>query len=253
MSRVDPAAETRLYTEEVLRTAGQGLDAQGRALLEEDLRSPCTEEIAVFRAFARVIDEGKDGFEWWIVEPSWEGKPVPDDIRRHVSKLLTDFAHPMPDFAERTDFDKNVFRWEVYNRPSMKKWSKDRVICIGDAVHPVSPYAAYGMGMAIEDGYYLGRALAQVKDLANKDAVTAAFTRFERERVDYVNHNMEFARYTGYMFHSVPRPLAWLRDLVLDYTPFLSVFLKRGYLENSEKETMSLSELFVSNKPAQPI
>ena len=34
-------------------TAGADLDAQGKALLEEDLRSPCTEEIAVFRAFAR--------------------------------------------------------------------------------------------------------------------------------------------------------------------------------------------------------
>jgi arsenite-transporting ATPase len=41
---------------------GRGLDAAGRALLEEDLRSPCTEEIAVFRAFARVVDEGEAGF-----------------------------------------------------------------------------------------------------------------------------------------------------------------------------------------------
>jgi arsenite-transporting ATPase len=62
VTRIDPAAETRAYVEEVLRTAGSGLDAKGRALLEEDLRSPCTEEIAVFRAFARVVDEGKDGF-----------------------------------------------------------------------------------------------------------------------------------------------------------------------------------------------
>ena len=37
----------------MLATAGADLDDQGRALLEEDLRSPCTEEIAVFRAFAR--------------------------------------------------------------------------------------------------------------------------------------------------------------------------------------------------------
>jgi arsenite-transporting ATPase len=62
VSRIDPAAEIRAYTEEVLRTAGAGLDAAGRALLEEDLRSPCTEEIAVFRAFARIVDEGAQGF-----------------------------------------------------------------------------------------------------------------------------------------------------------------------------------------------
>ena len=62
VSRIDPAVETRRYTEEVLATAGQGLDAQGRALLEEDLRSPCTEEIAVFRAFADTVAQGEDQF-----------------------------------------------------------------------------------------------------------------------------------------------------------------------------------------------
>ena len=45
-----------------MATAGAGLDAQGRALLEEDLRSPCTEEIAVFRAFAQAVDAGRDGY-----------------------------------------------------------------------------------------------------------------------------------------------------------------------------------------------
>jgi arsenite/tail-anchored protein-transporting ATPase len=62
VSRIDPKAETRAYTAEVMATAGTGLDDQGKALLEEDLRSPCTEEIAVFRAFARTVDRGKDGF-----------------------------------------------------------------------------------------------------------------------------------------------------------------------------------------------
>jgi len=62
VSRIDPVAETRAYSDEVMRTAGAKLDAAGRALLEEDLRSPCTEEIAVFRAFARIVDEGEHGF-----------------------------------------------------------------------------------------------------------------------------------------------------------------------------------------------
>ena len=62
VTRIDPVAETRRYTEEVLATAGQGLDAQGLALLEEDLRSPCTEEIAVFRAFADTVAQGEDQF-----------------------------------------------------------------------------------------------------------------------------------------------------------------------------------------------
>ncbi len=62
VSRIDPEAETAAYAEEVMRTAGHGLDAQGRALLEEDLNSPCTQEVAVFRAFARLVEEGEEGF-----------------------------------------------------------------------------------------------------------------------------------------------------------------------------------------------
>lgn len=62
VGRIDPAKETADYTAEVMQTAGQGLDAEGKALLEEDLRSPCTEEIAVFRAFAKAVAEGSDSF-----------------------------------------------------------------------------------------------------------------------------------------------------------------------------------------------
>ncbi len=62
VSRIDPKAETEAYSAEVMATAGKDLDAQGRAMLEEDLRSPCTEEIAVFRAFAAAVAQGEGGF-----------------------------------------------------------------------------------------------------------------------------------------------------------------------------------------------
>jgi len=62
VGRIDPRAETEAYRAEVLAGAGASLDDRGRSLLEEDLRSPCTEEIAVFRAFARAVDRGQDGF-----------------------------------------------------------------------------------------------------------------------------------------------------------------------------------------------
>ncbi len=62
VSRIDPVVETREYVKQVMATAGKNLDAHGRALLEEDLRSPCTEEIAVFRSFARTVAQGKDAF-----------------------------------------------------------------------------------------------------------------------------------------------------------------------------------------------
>lgn len=62
VSRIDPREETERYRQHVLETKGAKLDAQGRALLEEDLRSPCTEEIAVFQAFSRIIREAGKKF-----------------------------------------------------------------------------------------------------------------------------------------------------------------------------------------------
>lgn len=55
VSRIDPAAETEAYRRKVLTQTGRNLDAAGLALLEEDLRSPCTEEVAVFHAFSRLV------------------------------------------------------------------------------------------------------------------------------------------------------------------------------------------------------
>lgn len=62
VSRIDPKVETERYRRFVLENQGKGLDAEGLAVLEEDLRSPCTQEIAVFQAFSRIIKEADDHF-----------------------------------------------------------------------------------------------------------------------------------------------------------------------------------------------
>jgi len=62
VSSIDPALATRAYREHVLATKGAALDEQDRSMLEEDLRSPCTEEVAVFQAFSRVIGQSRHKF-----------------------------------------------------------------------------------------------------------------------------------------------------------------------------------------------
>jgi len=61
LSRIDPEVEVEAYRAQVLAGA-TSLDPEALSLLEEDLRSPCTEEIAIFRAFARVVAEASDRF-----------------------------------------------------------------------------------------------------------------------------------------------------------------------------------------------
>lgn len=59
VSRIDPAFETQAYRERILERSRESLDQDALALLEEDLRSPCTEEVAVFHAFSKVVFSAK--------------------------------------------------------------------------------------------------------------------------------------------------------------------------------------------------
>ncbi|OHX32297.1 arsenical pump-driving ATPase [Bacillus mycoides] len=60
ISRIDPKVEVENYRKEVIKQAKDTVDEEGLAYLEEDLRSPCTEEIAVFRALADIVERAND-------------------------------------------------------------------------------------------------------------------------------------------------------------------------------------------------
>ncbi|MCH4561364.1 arsenical pump-driving ATPase [Mesorhizobium jarvisii] len=62
VDRIDPIAETGRYVEKIMSSRGRDLDDEGKALLREDLASPCTEEVAVFHAFSRVVAEARSAF-----------------------------------------------------------------------------------------------------------------------------------------------------------------------------------------------
>lgn len=62
VGRIDPKAETDAYIAKIMATKGRELDEEGKALLLEDLQSPCTEEVAVFHAFSRVVNEARSAF-----------------------------------------------------------------------------------------------------------------------------------------------------------------------------------------------
>jgi arsenite/tail-anchored protein-transporting ATPase len=104
-TRIDPVTETRRYAADVIAAAGD-LEPDERAVLEEDLRSPCTEEIAVFRAFARTVAEAEHGFVVLDTAPTGHtlllldaaqsyhrevtrtsGAYVPDDVRALLPRL----------------------------------------------------------------------------------------------------------------------------------------------------------------------
>jgi arsenite-transporting ATPase len=112
ISRIDPVKETRDYQSEVMAETGKDLDANGRALLEEDLRSPCTEEIAVFRAFARLVDEGNHGFVVIDTAPTGHTLLLLDaanayhrEVERNLTYIPDSVKRLLPQLRDR-DFTK---------------------------------------------------------------------------------------------------------------------------------------------------
>ncbi|MDO9050521.1 MAG: arsenical pump-driving ATPase [Methylotenera sp.] len=102
VSRIDPHEETERYRQHVLDTKGAKLDAHGRALLEEDLRSPCTEEIAVFQAFSRIIREAGKKFVVMDTAPTGHTLLLLDatgayhrEVARQMDKAHLQFTTPM--------------------------------------------------------------------------------------------------------------------------------------------------------------
>lgn len=62
VDRIDPQAETQRYIDKIMSSRAGELDEAGLALLREDLASPCTEEVAVFHAFSRIVMEARSAF-----------------------------------------------------------------------------------------------------------------------------------------------------------------------------------------------
>ena len=103
VSRIDPMIESKAYVDHVMKTVGSALDDQGRALLEEDLRSPCTEEIAVFKAFARTVADGRHGFVVLDTAPTGHTLLLLDateayhrEVSRHASDLPEEIREVLP-------------------------------------------------------------------------------------------------------------------------------------------------------------
>lgn len=76
VSRIDPKVETQRYIDKIMAAKSPHLDAQEQALLMEDLQWPCTEKVAVFHAFSRIVSEGRK------VTPVSHAAALQDDLRR---------------------------------------------------------------------------------------------------------------------------------------------------------------------------
>jgi arsenite/tail-anchored protein-transporting ATPase len=91
VGRIDPKAETEAYISKIMTTRGQALDEQGKALLLEDLQSPCTEEVAVFHAFSRVVNEARTAFVVLDTAPTGHSLLLMDATGAHHRQMVQQY------------------------------------------------------------------------------------------------------------------------------------------------------------------
>jgi arsenite-transporting ATPase len=91
VSRIDPKVETQRYIDKIMAAKSPQLDAQERALLLEDLQSPCTEEVAVFHAFSRIVSEGRSAFVVLDTAPTGHSMLLMDATGAYHRQMTREF------------------------------------------------------------------------------------------------------------------------------------------------------------------
>jgi arsenite/tail-anchored protein-transporting ATPase len=91
VDRIDPVVETQRYIDKIMATKGAELNDQERALMLEDLKSPCTEEVAVFHAFSRVVSEARSAFVVLDTAPTGHSLLLMDATGAYHRQMMREF------------------------------------------------------------------------------------------------------------------------------------------------------------------
>jgi len=92
VDRIDPKAETQKYIAKIMAAKSPGLDADGQALLLEDLQSPCTEEVAVFHAFSRIVSEARSAFVVLDTAPTGHSLLLMDATGAYHRQMMREYS-----------------------------------------------------------------------------------------------------------------------------------------------------------------
>lgn len=170
-------------------------------------------------SYTPIRHEGRSGYEWWVLEACDPAVAFTEDLLEFARRRAVGFTPKLRELIDRTPRE-HMQRWEIRDRPPLAQWSKGRVTLLGDAAHPTSPYAAYGAGMSIEDGYFLARELSAC-DIHDTPSVRRALQAYEDRRKPHTARMSQQAYFTGKAFHHAPRFLRTLRDFIFDHTALL--------------------------------
>ena len=91
VGRIDPQAETQKYVDKIVASRAATLTEDEKALLIEDLRSPCTEEVAVFHAFSHVVAQARSAFVVLDTAPTGHSLLLMDATGAYHRQMVREF------------------------------------------------------------------------------------------------------------------------------------------------------------------
>eukprot|EP00026_Physarum_polycephalum_P007820 Phypoly_transcript_07888.p1 GENE.Phypoly_transcript_07888~~Phypoly_transcript_07888.p1 ORF type:complete len:388 (+),score=47.69 Phypoly_transcript_07888:390-1553(+) len=144
------------------------------------------------------------------VEKTWPNKA---DMVRDIKNRFKEQNFYVSDAISLIDKepDADGCRY-IMDRTPLQPWNAGRVMLIGDACHPMTPFMGQGANMALEDSVGMYEAIEQI---VNKNcSIEEALNKFEREMLARTTPMVKKARFMGWMY-SITNPLGcWLRDIL---------------------------------------
>ena len=150
------------------------------------------------RVFARYLirDAKEYNYVAFLATDEWaeEGWSIPSKVET-VLETFSDYNQQVKNIISATP-PEGCYKWGIFTRQPIGKWSSERVTLLGDAAHPLEPFMGQGASMAIEDGVVLGRI---IEDASGFSEIIERYETARIERNHFVTEHSKKAgqRFTG--------------------------------------------------------
>jgi|TARA_B100000315_G_scaffold93127_1_gene85659 salicylate hydroxylase len=148
------------------------------------------------RVFARYLIRNAKEYNYvaFLATEEWaeEGWSIPSKVET-VLEVFSDYNQQVKNIMLATP-PESCYKWGIFTRKPINKWSSERVTLLGDAAHPLEPFMGQGASMAIEDGVVLGRIIEDASD------VSEIIKRYETARIERSHFVTEHSKKAGQRF-----------------------------------------------------
>jgi FAD-dependent urate hydroxylase len=127
-------------------------------------------------------DVGKGSIYWFAVLRTKRGEQDgPEGRKGELRRRFAQFAGSVRDIIESTP-DEGILRHDILDIKPLPRWTRGRVVLMGDAAHASTPNLGRGASEAMEDAWKLGEGLSGLSSLKDQKQLTRVLEDFEAER-----------------------------------------------------------------------